>query len=61
MRVGFLGDYHERDACPRSAAGRSGHGREAGLGLDRIKKVARVDEHVGLLPDDESVAARKLS
>jgi len=47
------GNNHERDAGRMEPSGRSGYGRVGpGPGPDRIKKIARVDEHVGLLPDN---------
>lgn len=53
MKSVVPGNDHERDAGRVEPAGRSGHGRIGpGLGLNCIKEVARVDEHVRLLPDD---------
>jgi hypothetical protein len=47
------GNDHERDAACMESSGRSGNGHIGpGPGPDRIKKIARVDEHVGFLPDD---------
>ena len=53
MKSVVRGDNHERDAGRVEPVGRFGHGRAGpGPGPDRIKEVARVDERVGLLPDD---------
>ena len=47
------GHDHERDPGFVKPGERVEHGRVGpGLGLDRIEEVARVDEHVGLFPDD---------
>jgi len=53
MKSVVPGNNHERDAGRVEPSRRSGHGR-AGPGpwFNRIKKVARVDECVGLLPDN---------
>jgi hypothetical protein len=62
MKSVVPGNYHERDAGRIQPSGRFGHFRAGpGLGLNRIKKVACVDEHVGLLPMISSIASRKLS
>jgi hypothetical protein len=53
MKSVVPGNDHERDAGRVEPAGRFGHGRTGpGPGPDHIKKVARVDKHVGLLPDN---------
>ena len=53
MKSVVPGNDHERDAGRVEPSGRSGHGRVGpGPRSDRIKKVASVDEHVGLLPDN---------
>ena len=53
MKSVVPGNNHERDAGRVEPFKRSGHGRVGpGPGPDCIKKVARVDEYVGLLPDD---------
>ena len=47
------GHDHERDPGIGQTRERVEHGGIGpGLGLDRIEEVARVDEHVGLFPDD---------
>ena len=47
------GHDHERDPGIAKPGERVEHGGiGAGLGLDRIEEVARMHEHIGLLPDD---------
>jgi hypothetical protein len=53
MKSVVPGNDHERDAGRVEPSGRSEHGRTGqGPGPDRSKEVARVDEYVGLLPDN---------